>query len=70
MVWEENQGETEKKFTNVLYQISNGTEVKKDYLTPKNSNAYLPVVTPTSDGFLVAFLMEMENGVGIYTAKL
>ncbi len=70
MVWEEIDDQSEQKFTNVLYQVSRGTEVKKDYLTPRDSNAYLPVITQTANGFLVAFLMETTNGVGVYTGEL
>jgi hypothetical protein len=70
MVWEENSDETEKKFTNIFYQVSNETAVKKDCLTPKSTNAFSPVVTRTADGFLVAFLMETRGGVGMFTAKL
>lgn len=70
MVWEENDDQSEKKLTNVLYQVGDGADVRKGYLTPKKSNAYLPVITQTSDGFLVAFLMETPGGVGIYATKL
>lgn len=70
MVWEENVGAGEKQFTNVLYQIGNGTQVEKKYLTPKDSNAFSPVVTQTNNGFVAAFLMETKNGTGVYTAGL
>ena len=66
MVWEENAGQ----LTNVLYQVGDGLEVEKGNLTPKGRNAYLPVVTQTLEGFVVAFLMESENGVGVYTVRL
>lgn len=67
MVWEEISDE---KFTNVFYQVSNDTEVIKDCLTPRTVNAFSPVVTPTSDGFLVAYLMETRDGVEMYITKI
>jgi hypothetical protein len=70
MVWEENVDETKKKFTNIFYQVNDNDKVKRESLTPKDSNAFVPVITQTNDGFLVAFLMENENGVGMYIARL
>lgn len=70
MVWEENVGETEKKFTNIYYQVNEDNQFKRESLTPKNSNAFVPVVTQTQDGFLPAYLMESEKSVGMYVAKL
>jgi hypothetical protein len=70
MVWEENVDLGEKKFTNVMCQVSNGSEVRKNILTPMDSNAYLPVVTATKDGFVVAFLMDTKEGVGLFTTTL
>jgi hypothetical protein len=70
MVWEENSGEGEEQFTRVLYQVNDGENVKKDQLSPGGFNAFVPVVTPTAEGFLVAFLMETKNGVKLYSAKL
>lgn len=70
MVWEETSEVSDQKITNVFYQTSNGTEVKKECLTPKNANACSPVVTQTNDGFLVAFLMEKGNEVGMYLTRI
>lgn len=70
MVWEEDSGEGDKKITNVIYQVGNGTELKRNILSEKNRNAFSPVVAQTNNGFLVAFLMETEQGVGMYVAKL
>lgn len=67
MVWEEI---SEEKFTNIFYQVSNDAEVKKDCLTPRTANAFSPVVTPTSNGFLVAYLMETKNGIRMYVTKI
>lgn len=70
MVWEETSEETEKKFTNILYQISDEVNIRKELLTPKDSNAFSPVVTQAKDGFIVAFLMEEDSGVRMYVTKL
>jgi hypothetical protein len=67
MVWEEI---SEKKFTNVFYQVSNETEVKKDCLTPRSANAFSPVVIPTNNGFLIAYLMETDNGIEMYIRRI
>jgi hypothetical protein len=67
MVWEEI---SEEKFTNVFYQVSNETEVKKDCLTPRSANAFSPVVTPTNNGFLIAYLMETDNGIEMYIRRI
>lgn len=67
MVWEENVGQTEQKFTNVYYQIAGETNSKRACLTPEKSNAFSPVVTQVDNGFLVAFLMEAKAGTGIYS---
>jgi hypothetical protein len=65
MVWEQDSVHSDRKLTNVLYQVSEGAGVRKGSLTPKDRNAFLPVVTQIQDGFLVAFLMESESGVGV-----
>jgi hypothetical protein len=70
MVWEENSTATKEKFTNILYQVGNQSGVKKNCLTPKDTNAFSPVVTQTKDGFLVAFLMQTDAGVQMFTSKL
>jgi hypothetical protein len=70
MVWEEYLGESDKKFTRILYQIGTDTGVTRDILTPTKNNSFSPVVTQTKDGFLVAFLMETSHGLSIYTTKL
>lgn len=70
MVWEENIGEGEKKFTNIYYQMNDGDQNRRESLTPSDSNAFVPVITQTENGFLVAFLMETKEGVGMYIARL
>ncbi len=70
MVWEEATGEEKNSFTNIMCQVSNEQEVIKHCLSPQQANAFAPVVTPTGDGFLVAFLMETAAGTGVYTKKL
>lgn len=70
LVWEEISGSSEKKFTNIFYQTGNETAMKRECITPANTNAYSPVVTATGDGFLVAFLMESDAGTGIYFRKI
>jgi hypothetical protein len=68
MAWEENSDERGKIFTTICYQVGYEASVKKGCLTPKNMNAFSPVVTQTVDGFVIAFLMETEGGVGMFTA--
>jgi len=70
MVWEENSNREGKQRTTIFYQMNKGNEVVKKQLSPDRSNAYLPVVTQTHDGFLVAFLMDTDTGAGIFTTHL
>jgi hypothetical protein len=70
MVWEENVVKGEKTFTNVLYQVSDGSEINKGRLTPADQNAFVPVVTQARNGFVVAFLMETSGGGGVYTTRI
>lgn len=71
MLWEENVNINDKPLTNIHYRIINdGTDLEKKILTPKDVNAFLPVVTPVNDGFLVAYLMEIDGDVGIYVKRL
>jgi hypothetical protein len=71
MVWEENNNQSQRKFANVFYQLDDGMQIKRGNLTPRESNAFLPVITQTNDGFVVAFLMETKDGeVGMFTTKL
>lgn len=70
MVWEENSGNDDKRFTQILYQSNDGLEAKKATLTPENTNAFSPVLTQTRDGFVVAFLMETGKDVAMCTTKL
>lgn len=69
MVWEENS-DNEEHETKILYQINAGKDVVKAALNPKKSNAFLPAVTQTRNGFLVAFLMEKDGEVGSYFTNL
>lgn len=70
MVWEENSNAGEKHLTHIHYQAGNDTGTRKEQLTPDNANAYLPVATYANTGFVVAFLMERDKQVGVYTAKV
>jgi hypothetical protein len=70
MVWEENSAKGENTLTNVRYELSDGSNVRKGLLTPSDQNAFVPVVTQAGNGFVVAFLMETNNGVGVYTTRL
>ena len=71
MLWEENSDTGGKPITTVNYRvIKDGNDVEKNILTPKDVNAFLPVVTQTKNGFLVAYLMETGNKVGVYLTKL
>jgi hypothetical protein len=71
MLWEENLTEKEKENTVIHYRVvRDGVEVERKALTSGSHNAFLPVVTATRDGFLTAFLMESESGVGVYFVRL
>jgi hypothetical protein len=70
VVWEENAESDGKTFTSIHYQVMKGLEVKEGVLSPAEANAFLPVVTSTEDGFVVAFLMESESEVGVYCLNL
>ncbi|HYI77741.1 MAG TPA: hypothetical protein VEW65_08995, partial [Chryseolinea sp.] len=71
MLWEENSDYNGKQITTVNYRvIKDGNDVEKSTLTPKDANAFLPVVTQTKNGFLVAYLMMTGSKVGVYFTKL
>jgi hypothetical protein len=71
MLWEENIKVNEKSNTTIHYRIvKDGMDVKRGMLTPGDVNAFLPVVAKTKHGFLVAYLMERNNHVGIYLSTL
>ena len=71
MLWEENMIHEGKPNTVIYYRIvKDGIEVQRNMLTPKDSNAFVPVVTQSKDGFLIAYLMEKNNHVGVYWTKL
>jgi hypothetical protein len=61
LVWEETTKIAGKNVTEIHCQLNTGESVLKSILTPETSNAFLPVITSTKMGFIVAFLME-ENG--------
>lgn len=69
MVWEENIDYGENTITSIVCQTSDGTNTSKDQLSPFTSNAFLPTITQTRNGFLVAFLMETPDGVGVFVTK-
>jgi hypothetical protein len=71
MLWEENVDRKGKPVTTVNYRlIKNGLDIEKNTLTPDDVNAFLPVVTAAKNGFIVAYLMEVENRVGVYMTRL
>ena len=71
MLWEENSDYNGKQITTVNYRvIEDGNDVEKSTLTPKDANAFLPVVTQTKNGFLVAYLTMTGSKVGVYFTKL
>lgn len=71
MLWEENIDNGGKPITTVNYRvIKDGSDIAKDILSPKDVNAFLPVVIQAKEGFLVAYLMEAGTKVGVYLTKL
>jgi hypothetical protein len=70
MVWEETINSNNKPTTTVRYRlIENGVDIDKNILTPKDVNAFMPVVTQTKEGFIAAYLMDVNNQVGVYLRK-
>jgi hypothetical protein len=70
VVWEENVANGDESVTRIQFQINDGDNSKKATLTPENSNAYLPVITQTKTGFVVAFIMEQKGETGVYCKTL
>ena len=71
MLWEENLQTDGTANTAIHYRIvKDGTDIGKNALTDANTNAFLPVVTKTRNGFLVAYLMETNNGIGVFSRLL
>jgi hypothetical protein len=71
MLWEENHEIDGSAHTVIHYRIvKDGSDLEKNLLTDANGNAFLPVVTKTRNGFLVAYLMETDNGVGVFSRPL
>ncbi|RAW02549.1 sialidase family protein [Pseudochryseolinea flava] len=71
MLWEENMTTDGSTATTIHCRlIKDGIDIEKRVLTPRSANSIAPVVTHTKDGFLVACLMENENGVAVYAMNL
>lgn len=70
IVWEENFNQSGPPVTRIQYQLDNGQTVKKAPLTPEGLNAYLPVITQTKTGFIIAFIMEKHEETGVYIEHL
>jgi hypothetical protein len=70
VVWEENIEEDSKAVSRIQYQTNNGEKVTKAILTPDRCNAFLPVITQTKTGFVVAFIMEKDGEAGTYIKHL
>jgi hypothetical protein len=70
LVWEEDLGDDKKSVTRIRFQLKDASNERRDFLSPKQSNAFLPVVTEGKNGFVIAFLMEDKNGVGVYITSL
>lgn len=70
MVWEENSDADDTRPTKIMYEINDGGNRTRTCLNPGRSNAYLPVVTHAKNCFLIAFLMETDDGVGMFTTRV
>ncbi len=71
MLWEENVDVDGKPKTIIRYRImKDGIPVEESALTQEQANAFLPVVAPTKEGFLVAYLQERQGHVGVYLTRL
>ena len=71
MLWEENIDYNGKPNTEIHYRIvKEGVDRENKALTSREANAFLPVVAPTNSGFLVAYLMEQNGGVGVFLTIL
>lgn len=71
MLWEENTGAAGDQKTVIHYRIVKGAlDIENNTLTASDVNAFLPVVVQTKTSFLVAYLMERQNKLGVYWAEL
>lgn len=71
MLWEENAEINGAAHTVIHYRIvKDGNDLEKNVLTDASTNAFLPVVTKTRNGFLVAYLMETKGGVAVFSRLL
>jgi hypothetical protein len=69
MVWEENPDN--KRNTFIRYRLTNdGNLITGDIGAHEDGSAFLPVVTQTQSGFVVAYLMETGDHVAVYTLQL
>jgi hypothetical protein len=69
-VWEENFEASNKRFSRVHFQLRHNMTLSGDFLTPENINAYLPVILKGNERFIVAFLMESADGMGVYVSSI
>ena len=70
MLWEENTAIDVKNVTAIHYRWSvNGEETKIGTVTPVDRNAFSPVITSFNDGFLIAYLIENDQGQTIVQLK-
>lgn len=70
MLWEENAIADGKTSSTIHYRlIKNGVDVHNEELTPKDGNAFVPVLTHTRDAFVVAYLMEIDHHVSVFFTK-
>lgn len=71
MLWEENTAVGNKSNTVIHFKVvKDGEELSQGALTSRQTNAFLPVVNRANDGFIVAYLMEEDQGVGVFVGRL
>lgn len=71
MLWEENIDYNGTPNTVIHYRlVKEGVDVENKALTRIEENAFLPVVIPTDSGFLIAYLMEKNDQVGVCLTSL
>jgi hypothetical protein len=72
MLWEENLDFNGKAKTIIKYRIvEDGVDIETKSLTKNADNSFLPVVTRFKDGFIIAYLKELDGGeVAVYLLRI
>lgn len=70
IVWEENTPVGNGIVTRIRYQIHDSKSNKAEFLTPETFNSFAPVISKTTNGFVVAFLMNANGNDAVYVKRI